>query len=132
MPAVLCATGYNEAELQMIEEASREIPVFRSANMSLGVNVLRHLVQEAARALGEDFDVEIVERHHRMKADSPSGTALMLYDSVKEATETLRQPVFGRYGRTAQRQPGEVGIHAVRAEPSPGSTRSASTGTAKS
>ena len=85
MPAVLCTTGYNEAELQMIEEASREIPVFRSANMSLGVNVLRHLVQEAARALGEDFDVEIVERHHRMKADSPSGTALMLYDSVKEA-----------------------------------------------
>ena len=114
MPAVLCTTGYNEAELQMIEEASREIPVFRSANMSLGVNVLRHLVQEAARALGEDFDVEIVERHHRMKADSPSGTALMLYDSVKDATETLRQPVFGRYGRTAQRQPGEVGIHAVR------------------
>ena len=114
MPTVLCATGYNEAELQMIEEASREIPVFRSANMSLGVNVLRHLVQEAARALGEDFDVEIVERHHRMKADSPSGTALMLYDSVKDATETLRQPVFGRYGRTAQRQPGEVGIHAVR------------------
>ena len=95
MPAVLCTTGYNEAELQMIEEASREIPVFRSANMSLGVNVLRHLVQEAARALGEDFDVEIVERHHRMKADSPSGTALMLYDSVKEATEPLRQPVSG-------------------------------------
>ena len=113
MPVVLCATGYTDVELSSIREAAQTLPVLRSANMSLGVNVLSELVSMAARTL-EGFDVEIVEKHHRTKADSPSGTALMLYDSVKEATETLRQPVFGRYGRTAQRQPGEVGIHAVR------------------
>ena len=113
LPAVLCATGYTDVELSLVQDAARQIPILQSANMSLGVNVLRELCAMAARTLG-GFDVEIVETHHRMKADSPSGTALMLYDSVKEATETLRQPVFGRYGRTAQRQPGEVGIHAVR------------------
>ena len=114
LPIVLATTGYSQAQLAEIEDASQSIPIFRSRNFSLGVNVLLELVRQAGAMLGEDFDVEIVERHHRMKADSPSGTALMLYDSVKEATETLRQPVFGRYGRTAQRQPGEVGIHAVR------------------
>ena len=114
MPAVLCTTGYNEAELQMIEEASREIPVFRSANMSLGVNVLRHLVQEAARALGEDFDVEIVERHHRMKADSPSGTALMIADAINEEAGGAYHYVYDRHDVRQKRDPHEIGLHAVR------------------
>lgn len=113
MPVVLCATGYTEVELQSVREAAQTIPVLRSANMSLGVNVLTELVSMAARTL-EGFDVEIVEKHHRMKADSPSGTALMLYDAVQQQKGPETEPVYGRYGRTEKRTAGEVGIHAVR------------------
>lgn len=110
LPVVLCATGYTDVELQSIQQAAQTIPILRSANMSLGVNVMQELVAMAARTL-EGFDIEIVEKHHRMKLDSPSGTALMLYDAAK-GEET--QPVYGRYGRTQKRAAGEIGIHAVR------------------
>lgn len=113
MPVVLCATGYTDVELDGIREASREIAVLRSANMSLGVNVLSELVSMAARAL-EGFDIEIVERHHRMKADSPSGTALMLYEAAQKQRGPEIEAVYGRYGRTQKRTAGEIGIHAVR------------------
>lgn len=114
LPAVLCATGYTDEEIGRINAAAREIPIFRSANMSLGVNVLRRLAAAAAKALGDDFDIEIIERHHRMKVDSPSGTALMLFDAVKNETGSLKEPVYGRYGRNAKREPKEIGVHAVR------------------
>ncbi|MDD3409284.1 MAG: 4-hydroxy-tetrahydrodipicolinate reductase [Eubacteriales bacterium] len=114
VPAVLCATGYNEAELAQVREAAKSIAILRSANMSLGVNVLRELAVMAARALGENFDVEIVETHHRMKVDSPSGTALMLYDAIAAERGPQTEPVYGRYGRTQRRTQGEIGIHAVR------------------
>lgn len=113
LPAVLCATGYTDVELQAIRQAARQIPILQSANMSLGVNVLRELCAMAARTL-EGFDVEIVEKHHRMKADSPSGTALMLYEAVQKEKGPETEPVFGRYGRTQKRGAGEIGIHAVR------------------
>ena len=113
MPVVLCTTGYTDVELSSIREAAQTLPVLRSANMSLGVNVLSELVSMAARTL-EGFDVEIVEKHHRMKADSPSGTALMLYESVQKEKGPETNPVYGRYGRTQKRTAGEVGIHAVR------------------
>lgn len=113
MPVVLCATGYTDVELQSVREAAGRIPVLRSANMSLGVNVLSELVSIAARTL-EGFDIEIVEKHHRMKADSPSGTALMLYEAVQKQTGPETEPVYGRYGRTQKRAAGEIGIHAVR------------------
>ena len=109
-PAVLCATGYTEVELESIHKASEQVAILRSANMSLGVNVLTELVSMAARTL-EGFDIEIVEKHHRMKVDSPSGTAIMLYDAAKKADS---QPVHGRYGRTQKRTDAEIGIHAVR------------------
>jgi len=109
-PAVLCATGYTEVELESIRSASEQVAILRSANMSLGVNVLTELVSMAARTL-EGFDIEIVEKHHRMKVDSPSGTAIMLYDAAKKADS---QPVHGRYGRTQKRTDAEIGIHAVR------------------
>ena len=112
-PVVLCATGYTDAEIASIERAAQSVPVLRSANMSLGVNVLCELVRMAARTL-EGFDVEIVEKHHRMKVDSPSGTALMLYDSVQKEKGPQTEPVYGRYGRTQKRTEGEIGIHAVR------------------
>lgn len=113
MPVVLCATGYTDVELKSIEEAARQIPVLRSANMSLGVNVLQELVAMAARTL-EGYDIEIVEKHHRMKADSPSGTALMLYEAAQKETGPQTEPVYGRYGRAEKRTNGEIGIHAVR------------------
>ena len=114
LPCVLCTTGYTDAELKNIYAAAEHIAVLRSANMSLGINVMEQLVAMAAKALGENYDIEIVEKHHRMKVDSPSGTALMLHEAAKSATETTATPVFGRYGRNEQRKCGDIGIHAVR------------------
>ena len=112
-PVVLCATGYTDQELAMIAEAAEVVPVLRSANMSLGVNVLCELVRMAARTL-DGFDIEIVEKHHRMKADSPSGTAVMLYEAAQKEKGSETEPVYGRYGRTEKRTDREIGIHAVR------------------
>ena len=114
MPSVLCTTGYTQPEVEAITQASAQIAVFRSANMSLGINVLQRLCAVAAKALGDRFDVEIVEKHHRQKLDSPSGTALMLYDSICGALGGQHPAVYGRSGRAAARGAGEVGIHAVR------------------
>ena len=85
LPVVLATTGYSEAQLLEIESAARTIPVFRSANFSLGINVLAKLARQAAQLLGEDFDIEIVERHHNRKVDAPSGTALLLADALSPA-----------------------------------------------
>ncbi len=114
MPAVLCTTGYTDVELKAIEEAAGTVALLRSANMSLGVNVMEQLVSMAAKALGDSFDIEIVEKHHRMKADSPSGTALMLYEAARKEMGAEVKPVYGRYGRTQKREKGDVGLHAVR------------------
>ena len=116
LPVVLAATGYNENDLAAIREAAKRIPIFRSANMSLGVYVLKALSAKAAQLL-PDFDIEIVEKHHNQKADAPSGTALMLYDAVKNASS---EPVFGRHTRTEKREKQEIGIHAVRGGSVPG------------
>ena len=114
MPLVLCTTGYTEEELTTIAEASHVIPILRSANMSLGINVMQQLVAMAARALGEGYDVEIIEKHHRQKLDSPSGTGLMLYESVRKERGEQTNAIFGRCGRTAKRSDDEIAIHAVR------------------
>lgn len=114
VPVVLATTGFDDTQLAQIEEASREIAVFRSGNMSLGIALLRSLVRKAAQVLGDGFDVEIIEAHHHRKVDAPSGTALMLYDAVNEADEAPREAVYGRHGRDCKREPREVGIHAVR------------------
>ena len=114
IPAVICATGLSEEQLAAIDEASKVIPVFRSGNMSLGIAVARALARKAAQILGDSYDIEIIEAHHNRKADAPSGTALMLYDAVHDAQNEAQQAVFGRHGRDAKRQKGEIGIHAVR------------------
>ncbi len=116
LPLVLAATGYNEEDLAAIAEAAKTVPVFRSANMSLGVYVLRTLARQAAKLL-PDFDIEIIEKHHNQKIDAPSGTALMLYDAVS-GPDTV--PVFGRNGRTQKREKNEIGIHAIRGGSVPG------------
>ena len=114
IPAVLATTGYDEAQLAAIDEAAKVIPIFRSANMSVGIALLRALSRKAAQVLGDDFDVEIVEAHHNRKADAPSGTALMLYDAVKDAYADPREAVYGRHGRDCRRAHNEIGLHALR------------------
>lgn len=114
MPLVLATTGYSEEQVAMVETTAREIPIFRSANMSLGVNVLVELVKKAAAALGEDFDVEIVERHHRRKVDAPSGTALLLAGAAKEALPYEPEYIYERQSLRRPRSKREIGISAVR------------------
>ena len=114
LPVVLAATGYTEADDARIRRAAERIAVFRTGNLSLGVNLLQLLVKKAAQILGDDFDAEIVERHHRYKKDAPSGTALMLAQSVNEGYGGGKRTVYGRYGMTGERSADEIGIHAVR------------------
>jgi 4-hydroxy-tetrahydrodipicolinate reductase len=114
LPIVLAATGYSDEDLKTVAEAERHIPVFRTGNLSLGINLLQLLVKRTAEVLGENFDVEIIERHHNKKKDAPSGTALMLAESVNEGFEQQKQFVYGRQGLTGEREKSEVGIHAVR------------------
>lgn len=114
LPVVLATTGYTPEQEQEVDQAARQIPVFRSANMSVGVALLRHLCQEAAKVLGETFDVEIVEAHHNRKVDAPSGTALLLFDAIKDAYDEPRYAQLGRGGRNCKRQHNEIGIHALR------------------
>lgn len=110
MPVVLASTGYNESDLAAIQKAAEIIPVFRSANMSLGVFVLKTLCARAASMLPE-YEIEIIEKHHNQKLDAPSGTAVMLYDAVAGDDS---EAVYGRHGRTQKRQPHEIGMHAIR------------------
>ena len=112
IPAVLCATGYTEDDVAKVKKASEEIALFRSGNMSLGVNALIDLVKKAALSLG-GFDIEIIEKHHNQKVDAPSGTALMLADGVKEVAPE-KFYTYGRQGIVGKRDKNEIGIHAVR------------------
>ena len=112
IPAVLCATGYTEDDIAKVKTASQNVALFRSGNMSLGVNALIDLVKKAALALG-DFDIEIIEKHHNQKVDAPSGTALMLADGVKEVAPE-KFYTYGRQGIVGKRDKNEIGIHAVR------------------
>ncbi|MDR1692931.1 MAG: 4-hydroxy-tetrahydrodipicolinate reductase [Oscillospiraceae bacterium] len=114
VPVILCSTGYDAEQLAAIEVASLKLPVFRSGNMSLGIHLLLQLVQNAVSALGSDFDVEIIERHHRNKVDAPSGTALMLYDALSGALPYRPEPVYNRQPVREKRGDKEIGIHSVR------------------
>jgi len=114
VPLVLCATGYSADELAAIDRAAKDLAIFRSGNMSLGINLLSDLIRRACAVLGEEFDVEIVERHHRRKIDSPSGTALMLADAASGALPYDPEYIFERESRRAPRGAREIGISAVR------------------
>ena len=111
-PAVLCATGYSDEDINKINEASKNVALFRSGNMSLGVNILLDVVTKVAKAL-YGFDVEIIEKHHNNKVDAPSGTALMLADAVKQA-DPNKYYTYGREGIVGKRDKNEIGIHALR------------------
>lgn len=110
VPCVLAATGYNEKQLKKIEDASKEVAVFKTANFSLGINLLIKLVKQSAEVLGENFDIEIIEKHHNKKADAPSGTALMLADSANSAFGNNKEMLNGRQGKRGN----EIGLHSVR------------------
>lgn len=114
LPLVLATTGYDQSQLEAIDRAAEQIPIFRSGNMSLGINVLMNLVTRAAAALGDSFDVEIVERHHNRKVDAPSGTALMLAAAAEEGLPYSCEYVYDRHGVRRPRAPHEIGISSVR------------------
>ncbi len=111
---VLASTGFSPADLAMVDEYAKDVAIFKTANLSLGVNLMQALVKAAAEVLGEAFDVEIIERHHNLKKDAPSGTALMLADSVNEAFDGKKKYVDGRTGICGAREKSEIGMHAVR------------------
>ena len=113
-PLVLATTGYTPEQVAKIGAAAQEVPIFRSANMSLGINVLLELVKKAASILGDSYDIEIVERHHRRKVDAPSGTALMIADAAAGACGHETEYVFERHSVRHPRDKKEIGISAVR------------------
>ena len=118
LPVVLCTTGLSEEQLKKVEDTSKKVAVLKSANMSLGINLLMKLVKEAAQTLAAaGFDMEIVEKHHRLKVDAPSGTALALADSINEGLDQAYHYTYDRSQRREKRDPKEIGISAVRGGP---------------
>ena len=111
---VIAGTAFSDEDEALIRAAADVIPVFQTGNLSVGVNLLQMLVKKAAEVLGDGFDAEIVERHHNMKKDAPSGTALMLAKSVNEGFGGSKENVYGRHGLVGARKKSEIGIHAVR------------------
>lgn len=115
VPAVICTTGLSEEQIDKVHEISREVAILKSANMSLGINTLFKLLKQAAAILAPaNFDMEIVEKHHNQKLDAPSGTALALADSMKEALDDSYYYKYDRSGERTKRDPKEIGISAVR------------------
>ncbi len=115
VPVVLCTTGMTQEHLAHMQEASKKVAILKSANMSLGINLLMQLVQKASQVLAEaGFDIEIVERHHNQKLDAPSGTALALADSINDAMNQAYEYVFDRSSVRQKRGAKELGISAVR------------------
>ena len=111
LPCVLCTTGLSEAQLAKVDEAAKKVAILKSANMSLGINLMLKLLKEAAGVLANaGFDMEIVEKHHNLKVDAPSGTALALADSINEEFNGEYEYVYDRSNRREQRPKKEIGI----------------------
>lgn len=113
-PAVIATTGLSNDQISDIDELSREVAVFRSANMSLGINLLINLVKKAAVLLEGKFDIEIIEKHHNQKIDAPSGTALMIADAMTDVLTDKPEYVYDRHSVRKKRSGTEIGIHAIR------------------
>ena len=111
---VIGTTGYDECQKKAIKDASEHFPIFFTYNMSLGINLLVNLAKKAVDVLGDDFDIEIVEKHHNQKIDAPSGTALMLADAISEEFDKPKKYEFDRHSKRDKRTKDEIGIHAVR------------------
>ena len=114
IPCVIGTTGLTADEQSSVDEAAKVIPIVQSGNYSLGVNLLLEMAKKAAVVLGPEYDVEIVEMHHKHKKDAPSGTALMLAKSVAEGRNVAPDFIYGRSGETGERPQGEIAVHALR------------------
>lgn len=112
-PLVICSTGFSDEQLALINKKSKTLPLFKSANMSLGINLLNSLLKKVAPLLYGNYDIEIIEKHHNQKVDSPSGTALLLADTIKDSLNDETKYIYGREGH-AKREENEIGIHAIR------------------
>ena len=112
-PLILCSTGYSEQQLNLIMEKSNTLPLFKSGNMSLGINLITTILRKITPLLYSNYDIEIIEKHHNQKVDSPSGTAVMLADSIKNSIPEDYYYTNGRCGHT-KRDKKEIGIHAIR------------------
>ena len=114
LPAVVCTTGLDVDTKELLYNASKVIPVFHSANMSVGVALLKALAAKASLVLGDQFDIEIVEKHHNQKVDAPSGTAIMLADAINETLDNSKHFVYDRHSRRQKREKTEIGMHSIR------------------
>lgn len=114
IPAVLCTTGYSAEQVAALHDASETQPIFYSRNMSLGINLLVELSKKAAKVLGADFDIEIIEKHHNQKVDAPSGTALMIADGISSVRESETVYTYDRHAQRKKRETSEIGLHAIR------------------
>ena len=113
-PAVLATTGYSEEQKKMVDEAAKQVPIFRATNFSIGVNLLAQLATICARVLGDQFDIEIVEAHHNQKLDAPSGTAKTLAKAVEAGLSYEPEYVYERESRREKRHSHEIGMHSIR------------------
>ncbi|MGN0550743.1 MAG: 4-hydroxy-tetrahydrodipicolinate reductase [Acutalibacteraceae bacterium] len=114
LPSVICTTGFNENQVQQIKAAAEYSAVFYSGNMSLGINLMIELSKRAAAILSNDFDIEIIEKHHNQKLDAPSGTALMIADGISSELSKEPQYVYDRHSYRKKRDKNEIGIHSIR------------------
>lgn len=114
IPVVLASTGYSTEQIKQIKAAAEKIPVFYTANMSLGVNLMDALCRQAAKVLSHQFDIEIIEKHHNQKVDAPSGTALLLADGMNEVLDNEFTYAFDRHSRRKKRDNKEIGISSLR------------------
>lgn len=120
VPLVIATTGLSAEDLIQIEEGSKSFPIFKTANMSLGINLLVKALKSISPQLEAGFDIEIIEKHHNRKIDAPSGTALLLADAINDSLENPKTYTYGREGRDAKRTENEMGIHAIRGGTIPG------------
>lgn len=114
VPIVTATTGLSGKDTAHFLEASKSIPIFQSSNMSLGISIVIDIAAQAAKTLGDSFDIEIIEKHHNKKVDSPSGTAFMIADGINKTFEHRKEYIYGRHGNEDVRSENQIGIHAVR------------------
>lgn len=112
-PVVVATTGHTDEELALMREAAKSVAIFHSGNFSIGINLIINLAKQAARTLGADFDIEIIEKHHNKKLDAPSGTALMIANAVADERNESEY-IYDRHSVRKAREPKEIGIHSVR------------------
>ncbi|MGE5473306.1 MAG: 4-hydroxy-tetrahydrodipicolinate reductase [Ignavibacteriales bacterium] len=114
IPLVIATTGLSSSQIQKVKKASQYIPIFQSGNMSVGINLVMKLVEEASKVLHENFDIEIIEKHHNQKVDAPSGTAIMLAEAAKSALPEKPEYIYDRTNVRKKRSKNEIGIHSLR------------------